>query len=89
MSAAEMRNKELMNEKTMKNSRRLMKPVTMYKDVVEAQKKYLYRQRLKIERPEMYEQQKARETYAKSVKRMMLKAKALAENKGKVINKFI
>lgn len=78
LSAAEQRNSEILQAESAK--RRLLKPAQMYKDVVEAQKKYEYRQRLKLERPDLYEERKARESYARSIRRMMKKKLAESES---------
>lgn len=62
------------------SARKRSKPVRAYKDIVEAQKKYLYRQRMKLERPDLYEQQKARDSYARSIRRMLKKQLGESQN---------
>ena len=61
-------------------SKKRSKPLRAYKDIVEAQKKYLYRQRMKLERPDLYEQQKARDSYARSIRRMLKKQLGESQN---------
>ena len=75
-----MRNEQMYIERHSKSRRHSPKPAKMYKDVIEAQKKRLYRQKIKEERPEMYERQKARDAYARSIQRLMLKKKTAIEN---------
>ncbi|GFW78023.1 uncharacterized protein TNCV_134931 [Trichonephila clavipes] len=79
LPATQMRNDQMYNERSSKSRRHLPKPARMYKDVIEAQKKRIYRQRIKEERPEMYERQKARDAYARSIQRLMVKKKCLPE----------
>ncbi|KAG8187948.1 hypothetical protein JTE90_027719 [Oedothorax gibbosus] len=57
---------EKVNNDKMTKTRRnnVPKPPKMYQNVIEAQKKRLYRKRMKEERPEMYLRQKAREAFA-------------------------
>lgn len=78
LTAAEQRNSDIMEATT--STRKRSKPVRAYKDIVEAQKKYLYRQRMKLERPDLYEQQKARDSYARSIRRMLKKQLAESQN---------
>ncbi|XP_035224614.1 uncharacterized protein LOC118197128 isoform X2 [Stegodyphus dumicola] len=82
LPATQDRNEQLYNERKSKSRRLMPKPAKMYKDVIEAQKKRLYRQRIKEERPEMYARQKARDAYARSVQRLMLKKKGAAKKNG-------
>ncbi|GBL92245.1 hypothetical protein AVEN_35803-1 [Araneus ventricosus] len=82
LPATQMRNEQVYNKRTPKSRRNSPKPAKMYKDVIEAQKKRLYRQRMKEERPEMYERQKARDAYARSIQRLMSKKKQLSEKNG-------
>lgn len=78
LTAAEQRNSDIVEATT--STRKRSKPVRAYKDIVEAQKKYLYRQRMKLERPDLYEQQKARDSYARSIRRMLKKQLTESQN---------
>ncbi|XP_055951002.1 uncharacterized protein LOC129985114 isoform X2 [Argiope bruennichi] len=82
LPATQLRNEQVYNKRTSKSRRNSPKPAKMYKDVIEAQKKRLYRQRMKEERPEMYERQKARDAYARSIQRLMSKKKQLSVKNG-------
>lgn len=88
LTAAEQRNSDIVEAAT--STRKRSKPVRAYKDIVEAQKKYLYRQRMKLERPDLYEQQKARDSYARSIRRMLKKqlqeSQNIVNNVGRDIN---
>lgn len=88
LTAAEQRNSDIVEATT--STRKRSKPVRAYKDIVEAQKKYLYRQRMKLERPDLYEQQKARDSYARSIRRMLKKqlqeSQNIVNNVGRDIN---
>ncbi|GFS32438.1 uncharacterized protein NPIL_21941 [Nephila pilipes] len=77
LPATQMRNDQIYNERSSKSRRHFPKPARMYKDVIEAQKKRIYRQKIKEERPEMYERQKARDAYARSIQRLMVKKKRI------------